>query len=317
MNNNILLIIPYFGKFNNYFRLFLGSCRHNPTINWLIFTDDETKYSYPNNVKVVYTTLHEVRQKIEERLGFSVALETPYKLCDFKPAYGYVFSEYLDRYDFWGYCDTDMIFGDIRSFITDDILNKSDKVLSRGHLSLWRNCRMMNEFFMTSTDGFYKTVFTTERNFSFDEWGKDGVANYLKKQLPENRFWDEIPYDDIHMLKGNFVSSQRGAEGQSHTIYSYEQGKLKRYSFVNTSFGGGKIGCKSVLYVHFQKRNMIVKSERKTDKFIITPPNLFLPYQEITSSVLLSSGRKIWIYPQYFTIRYRNLLRKIRNFFKR
>lgn len=236
--NKILLIIPYFGKFNNYFALFLDSCRHNPTVDWLIFTDDTTKYLYPNNVRVVYTTLQDVKRKIEGCLGFNVALEYPYKLCDFKPAYGYVFSEYLVGYDFWGYCDTDMIFGDIRSFITDDILGASDKVLSRGHLSLWRNCRMMNEFFMTSTDGFYHTVFTTERNFSFDEWGSYGVANYLKNRLPKERFWNEIPYDDIHMLKGNFISSQRGLEGQSHVVYSYKQGELLKFSITDSGRHG-------------------------------------------------------------------------------
>lgn len=233
--NKILLIIPYFGKFNNYFSLFLNSCRHNPTIDWLILTDDETKYPYPNNVKVRYTTLRAIRQHIEKKLGFEVALNNPYKLCDFKPAYGYLFSNEIHGYDFWGYCDTDLIFGDIRSFITEDILNNCDKVLSRGHLSLWRNSQAMNEFFMTSTANFFRIVFTTENNFAFDEWGKVGICNYLRKQLASDRFWDEIPYDDLHQLKGNFVSAQRGTEGRKNTLYSYNSGQLFRISL-----GGGK-----------------------------------------------------------------------------
>lgn len=61
---------------------------------------------------------------------------------------------------------------------------------------------------------------------------------------------------------------------------------------------------------------MVVDPKISTDNFIIAPPNRFLPYQEIDISVLKSLGRKIWLYPQYFTIRYRNLLRKIRNFLK-
>ena len=307
--NNILLIVPYFGKFNNYFTLFLDSCRHNPTVNWLILTDDVAGYPYPDNVKVVYTTLNEVKNKIEERLGFSVALYSAYKLCDFKPAYGYVFNEYLKGYDFWGYCDTDMIFGDIRSFITDSILRRSDKVLSRGHLSLWRNSKMMNEFFMTSTDGFYRTVFTSGSNFSFDEWGKRGVANHLKERLSEERFWDGVPFDDIHQLKGNFISAQRGPEGLSNTLYGYRQGTLVRHSI-----SGGVIHSKPVLYIHLQKRRMMVSPKTTPSGFIIAPPNKFLPYKEIDMSVLRSLGRKVWLYPQYFTIRYRNLSRKISGF---
>ena len=48
------------------------------------------------------------------------------------------------EYDFWGYCDIDLIFGNIRKFITDDILDKYDKILSRGHFTLFRNKDSIN-----------------------------------------------------------------------------------------------------------------------------------------------------------------------------
>ena len=41
-----ILIIPYFGKFNNYFELWLKSCEYNTDFDWLIFTDDKTNYQY-------------------------------------------------------------------------------------------------------------------------------------------------------------------------------------------------------------------------------------------------------------------------------
>ena len=50
----VAYVIPYFGKFPKGFDLFLMSCRNNPTIDWLIFTDDHTSYEYPSNVKVYY-----------------------------------------------------------------------------------------------------------------------------------------------------------------------------------------------------------------------------------------------------------------------
>lgn len=310
----ILLIIPYFGKFNNYFTLFLNSVRYNPTINFLIFTDDTTSYSYPDNVRVVYTSFYEIRREFEKCLGFNVALDTPYKLCDFKPAYGYVFSKYLDGYDFWGYCDTDIIFGNIRSFITDYMLSNYYKILSRGHFSLWKNCQRMNEFFMTSTEGSYQTVFKSKLNFSFDEWGARGVSNYLKKKLPENLFWDEIPFDDISTVNGNFVSAQLGTEGQSNWIYSYNKGNLQRIS-MKSSCETAQICRKPVLYVHLQKRRMTFGSVVSADNFIIAPPHYFLSDQTIDIDSLRLLGRKIWIYPQYYTIRYHNLLRKMRNLF--
>ena len=33
-----IFIIPYFGKFNEYFTLFLKSCKNNKEFNWLILT---------------------------------------------------------------------------------------------------------------------------------------------------------------------------------------------------------------------------------------------------------------------------------------
>ena len=43
-----------------------------------------------------------------------VTLDRPYKLCDFKPAYGFIFGEYLKEYDYWGHCDIDIVWGDLR-----------------------------------------------------------------------------------------------------------------------------------------------------------------------------------------------------------
>lgn len=33
-------VLPYYGKFGNYFQLFLNSCATNTDYDWLIFTDD-------------------------------------------------------------------------------------------------------------------------------------------------------------------------------------------------------------------------------------------------------------------------------------
>lgn len=53
---SIVYIVLYFGKFPSIFPLWLNSCRNNPTIDWLIFTDDHSCFNYPQNVRVEYTT---------------------------------------------------------------------------------------------------------------------------------------------------------------------------------------------------------------------------------------------------------------------
>lgn len=54
---SIVYIVLYFGKFPSIFPLWLNSCRNNPTIDWLIFTDDHSCFNYPQNVRVEYTHL--------------------------------------------------------------------------------------------------------------------------------------------------------------------------------------------------------------------------------------------------------------------
>ena len=96
-NKICALILPYFGEFNNYFSLFLKSVEYN--------TDNENKYNYPPNVKVIKTSLDKVKNIADQKLGFSVSLEKPYKLCDYKPAYGFLFEEFIQDYEYWGHCD--------------------------------------------------------------------------------------------------------------------------------------------------------------------------------------------------------------------
>ena len=92
----ILFICPYFGKLPiAHMKLWLLSCEKNPTINWLILTDDYTEeLKYPSNVKVVYTTLEAIKQQVQKMFDFPIYLDHPYKLCDYKPAYGYIFLNY-------------------------------------------------------------------------------------------------------------------------------------------------------------------------------------------------------------------------------
>ena len=88
-------IIPYYGNFPNYFQLFLNSCKYNSDFEWLIFTDNNKSYDWPANVHVHYETFKDMQERVHSAFPFHPELKTPYKLCDLKPMYGYLFSEYL------------------------------------------------------------------------------------------------------------------------------------------------------------------------------------------------------------------------------
>ncbi|RXM50152.1 DUF6625 family protein [Chryseobacterium sp. CH1] len=119
----IALINCYFGKkWPSYFNHFLFSCKYNSDVDFLIFTNLEAPFQIANVHFIKINDLSEFSKIASEKLNLSINILDGYKLCDFKPAYGLIFQEYLKNYDFWGYCDIDIIFGNIRYFLTEKIL---------------------------------------------------------------------------------------------------------------------------------------------------------------------------------------------------
>ena len=139
--SSIIIILPYFGPLPSTFGPWLRSAELNTSVDFLIVTDQEVVSESPN-ITIRKTTLQQLRSLTMVKLDTYVALEKPYKLCDLRPFYGKIFSDDVNGHDFWGYCDCDMVFGDMRVFLTEDILSTHNSILSLGHLHLQRrNCR--------------------------------------------------------------------------------------------------------------------------------------------------------------------------------
>lgn len=173
----IVLLTPYFGKLPKWINLYLETCKWNPTIDWIIFSDHRFKYEEIKNVKFVRMTKGEFNILAGDRLKLKVNINNPYKLCDFRPTYGVIFKEYLANYDFWGYVDLDILFGDIRKFITEDLLEQYEiisayKPFLSGHFTIYKNQDMINDLYKESAN--YKEIMEdmkrhhgfAERNFT-------------------------------------------------------------------------------------------------------------------------------------------------------
>ena len=117
------LVICYYGKFPWYFDFFLHSASFNPSVDISIITDLQKPDYCPANVHFIKMSLREVSILASNKLNFEVNIDYPYKLCDLKPTYGYIFSDLLQPYDFWGFGDIDVIYGNIRGFITEELLS--------------------------------------------------------------------------------------------------------------------------------------------------------------------------------------------------
>ena len=151
--------------------LFLRSCGWNPSVKWLIFSDHDFPVDPPSNVKRIQASLGGLRERFSIILGRPVALEIPYKLCDYRPMFGEIFSDELAGFDFWGHCDFDVVFGRIREVLPVQALVDFEKLLVRGNFSLYRNTDRMNSLFRhVVPDANWRSVVATNRGCRFDEW---------------------------------------------------------------------------------------------------------------------------------------------------
>ena len=101
----IAFVVPYYGKLPDFFRTWAYTAGYlkNQNIDFFLVTDLLVPFELPSNIKVVEITFQELKQRIQTQFDFHISLETPYKLCDYKPAYGLLFSDLLRGYDFWGH----------------------------------------------------------------------------------------------------------------------------------------------------------------------------------------------------------------------
>lgn len=269
--NRIALIIPYFGTLPNYFSLWLKTAAYNKNFDFLLFTDcNLAEYGVPYNVKCIQMTFDEVKQRVGNILNFKYVLHNPYKLCDYKPLYGLIFSDYLREYEFWGHCDPDIIWGDLSAYITDDILSRYDRLYRRGHLCIYRNVPEINRAAITLPQKgkiSYQDVYRHKYIAHYDE----GVLIEKLVQQQGGRIWAEDDFADISYFHKQFVLVKHDALCKTVAAFRWKNGKL-------TSLNVEGAKEQEYSYIHLQKRKMSYV-EKLSDDFIITPTG-FIPYTD-------------------------------------
>lgn len=187
---SIIFLIPYFGKWPFWFDYFLQSCRFNPSIDWQIYTDCPIPDNAPENVKFISISFRDYKQRISQKLGIDFNPDNPYKLCDMKPTYGYVHEQEIATYDFWGFSDIDLIYGDLRAYFTNERLNKKDFFSTHanrvsGHLCIMRNNKKMREAFMKIKN--WRKRMSDNQHYALDE-GAFSKIFIKRKNFPKPLF---------------------------------------------------------------------------------------------------------------------------------
>lgn len=278
----IVLISTYFGKFPEYFNLWLKSAGNNSDIDFLIYSDCDTKgfLPLPENVKIKYTTFEEVKNLFQSKFDFKITLNTPYKLCDYKPAYGYAFKDDISQYDYWGHIDIDMIIGDLRSFLPKDDF---EKIYQFGHLCLYKNTEQNNCRFMCDVGMKYKDVFTTENIMVFDEiQGMQKKYNLLKIPTYISRDFADITKrrDRFTLTDFNLTPKELKTNNYDYQIFYYQDKKVYRDYIEN-----GEMKTQEFNYIHFSSRKM-PDNTNGCENFYITNKGFFQKSEKTTKEII-------------------------------
>lgn len=306
-------IVPYFGKLPDYFQVWLDSCKYNPTIDWLVFTDDQKTFAYPENVHIYYCSFAEIQTRVQRNYDFEINLKTAYKLCDYKVAYGEIFADYLKDYDFWGFCDIDLIWGNIRSFYTEEILNKYVKIGCQGHATIFKNTAEINAAYRTRVEGnkSYREVYTQDSIGCTDVGYITRVFQTL--QLPA---YTETIYAGLQKYDPAFFLQAEPKELgylNRRQVFLWENGILTRYYL-----DGETLCSREYLYIHFFSRPMKNRIE-KMDRVLIYPDCYKNFHAPVSYQVVKKYGKKsrlAYYYRVFKQNRKRLSLKKIVAYFR-
>lgn len=255
MEIKICIVVPYFGELPRFFRWWYESAIKNSEIDFHLVTDQEVAVKQQSNFFVHQMSFDILCEKLNYLLGAKY-FKYPYKLCDFKPAYGYLFNDIVSDYDYWGYADIDLIFGDISKLINKPgIFKIYDKILDLGHLSFYKNSKFINKVFCNTSNNFdyWPYIRDSEIIWVYDESynGRLIGINGRILDIGLKLYAERVHFSDVDPKYLGFYDINNDPD-ENCFFWSFSD-ELRRTSFVNN-----KIVETEIVYAHFQKREVRV-----------------------------------------------------------
>lgn len=161
----------------------------------------------PNNVKLQRISWPGFKTWISNILGLDYNPDNPYSVCNLRPMFGLIFQDELEGYDLFGWCDIDVVWGDIRSIYTEEVLRanvvSSDSAITSGHFLLIKNEQWLRDAYLLLDDWqeclSKKGIVSWENSldearlssiFSPDKWIRDqpGGADVPQRYWNNNHF---------------------------------------------------------------------------------------------------------------------------------
>lgn len=171
----VKFISPHFGAFPSWINLTFETFSRNRDFELIVVTDQKTdKFSKYSNISFYHCSLEDFSNLAAQKTKTNVNIKRGYKICDFRPAFGVIFDEYLQNYDYWGHLDLDTFWGDMSSGLNHIIAKQYDIICAASHhvggpFCLYKNTEKINNLYKKNS--YYIHAFEVEKNVDFDEIG--------------------------------------------------------------------------------------------------------------------------------------------------
>jgi hypothetical protein len=273
----IAVFALWFGRLPDYFPLWVRSLKANKGFDFVLVTDQQVTGELSENLKVIRYSISELQQLIKQNLAITPTFKLAYKLCDYRPAFGELFASEIRDYQFWGYCDMDLMFGHLSDFVTPEILDRYNKIFNRGHFALYKNDPYINSLYRNSKKIDAAAILASSECYIFDEW--HGIHEIFKEFNVEQYHHECIA--DIRPNAARFTGSNIKNYGKQ--LFVWQEGSLRQYFLAD-----GKVCTTELAYIHFQKRKISIPNpDVLSSKSVLLTACSFLPYDgEITAELI-------------------------------
>jgi hypothetical protein len=190
----IIMATYIFGKTASYAQMFVESARYSG-VDVVIVGSPTPFFELPPNVRHLSITWQELVARVSARLFEGEPLHRlskvrKYKVVDLKPFFAYLFPHVVEGYDWWGHIDNDMLLGNVRHFVTTEMLRnydvispllpQDDMLRTWGPFTLYKNANTTNQLFRLAQHSL-KNLLDTNRIHFLDEWA--GVSKYRNSSM--------------------------------------------------------------------------------------------------------------------------------------
>lgn len=125
MKTKVCIFSVYIGELPKYINYWKISAKFNKDYDWYVFTDSVKETTKEENITFIPIDLNKLINLVNLKLKTpEIKIQTLNRIADFKVMYADIFENISEQYDWWGWTDLDVIYGNFNEFLNDDIFSR-------------------------------------------------------------------------------------------------------------------------------------------------------------------------------------------------